>query len=50
MNKLSVLPFLFDLTIGVYDPSYESMNLPPLNADPDYITVAGISSGGAMSN
>jgi len=50
MNKFTVLPFLFDLTIGVYDPATERLNLPPLNADPDYVTVAGFSSGAAMSN
>ena len=50
MNKLTLLPFLCNLTTAVYDPDYLAMNLPPLNADPDYITAAGISSGGAMSN
>ena len=45
--KSLVLPFLFDATLGAFTPNSE--HLPPLNINPDTVTVSGFSSGSFMS-
>ena len=49
MNRLSILPFLFDVAIGVYDPAADKYHLPPLNVDPQSVTIGGYSAGSASS-
>ena len=49
MKNLYVLPFLFDTTLGVYDPANDKYHLPPLGANSDLITVSGFSSGSFTS-